>query len=435
MTKLTPRTVAAATPAKKGDLVIFDEETAGFGLKVTPLGTKVFFFQYWSPVDKAKRTRRRVTIGRLGETMRQANGATVAITPHTARVEAERLRGIVRDHRDPFLEREQAARAEETRLRTERAAVASQRAVRTIAEEQLVDLADRSPRTVREYRRLLDKHLLEVRTVDDVPLGDRPIAEVGKDDVHVVRRQRALAGRPVLANRVQQLGRSLLNYAERIGARPEGRANPFAGERWHAEEETREALTREEVQALQQALDAEDTGMRGGAVDAIRFLLYSGWRKGEALALRWDAIELETGMATLGRTKSGRSTRPLSRQALDVLAAIPRRGPHVFPSERLPGRPLAEIKRTWIRVRAAAGITKPMHSLRHTVASVALSEGVPIAAVGSILGHKNTATTARYAKMEHAAARAAADTVGAALGRTASTTDVLSFVRPKKARK
>ena len=455
MPKLSPRTIAAAH-ASETDRFIFDSELAGFALKITPFGRKSFIYQYWSPVERTKR--RKYNIGTLGDTLRRPDGATVALTAYTARAEAERLRGLVRDKRDPFLELQAAARDAETAIDAARVTAASERPVREIAADMIAELTAkleakdegqrRSPRTVAEYKRLLDKHILPL-------IGDRPIAKVGKSDAEAVRRQkykltvrkapakvgakpttvvveRVLSAQPVLWNRVQQLGRSLINYAERIEARPVGLANPFGGKRWHTEGETRETLTTDEITALHHALEQEDIGDRGGAVDAIRFLLFSGMRKSEALSLRWDAVDADTGIVRLKHTKTGLSVRPLSKEALRVLAGIPRNGPFVFASPNDQRKPRTEIKRVWLRVRKSAGITKPMHCLRHTMASVALSAGVPLAAVGAILGHKRHETTMRYAKFDPAIAKKHADVAGAALGRSAAPADVTDINSRRK---
>ena len=88
--------------------------------------------------------------------------------------------------------------------------------------------------------------------------------------------------------------------------------------------------------------------------------------------------------------------------------------------------PRREVKRVWLRVRAAAGITKPLHALRHSFATIALNEGQSLAVVGALLGHKNPATTLRYAKVEHQKRREAAAAMGPALSRIAAqTVDVL----------
>ena len=89
--KITKRTVDASK-ARKADSYLWDRELHGFGLKVTPAGSKVYLVQY--QLGGRKGRTRRVTIGRHGE-----------LTPTAARVEAKRLLGEVAIGRDPASER------------------------------------------------------------------------------------------------------------------------------------------------------------------------------------------------------------------------------------------------------------------------------------------------------------------------------------------
>ena len=91
--RITKRTVDAAK-ARKADSYLWDQELAGFGLKVTPAGRKVYLVQY--RLGGRKGRTRRVTIGQHGE-----------LTPTAARVEAKRLLGEIAAGRDPASERDQ----------------------------------------------------------------------------------------------------------------------------------------------------------------------------------------------------------------------------------------------------------------------------------------------------------------------------------------
>ena len=79
----------------QGDSYLWDKELHGFGLKVTPAGSKVYLVQY--RLGGRKGRTRRVTIGRHGE-----------ITPTFARAEAKRLLGEIAAGRDPAAERDKA---------------------------------------------------------------------------------------------------------------------------------------------------------------------------------------------------------------------------------------------------------------------------------------------------------------------------------------
>ena len=433
--KLSKQALDAAPAPDRGkiDYVLWDEELAGFGCKITAAGRRVFLFQYWSPVESGKK--RRMTFGELGGLYAAPNGTTVILTPHTARKLAEAFRGEVAAGRDPFLDRERDERAKLDRDAKEKAArlaaleadrrrALSQRTFGEVAEERCRAWRERttlpaasrrrlSLRTVRERERMLRAYILPV-------LSSRPIEAIGPEDAEAVRRAMGL-GRTVQANRVQQLCHVILNEIDRSG-----RPNPFAlgkGKQgqWFEEQETREPLTREELTRLFQALDADDDGTRGGSHDAIRLLALTGWRKGEVLSLRWDAVDLDSGDVLLAATKTGKSSRSLTPNARELLVNIPHRGPYVFPSPEDPQKPRQEVKRVWLRVRAAAGIAKPLHALRHSFATLALNEGVGLEMVGALLGHKNPATTLRYAKVEDQKRRAAAEAVGPALSRLSST--------------
>ncbi|MEX2182132.1 MAG: tyrosine-type recombinase/integrase [Gemmatimonadaceae bacterium] len=413
---LSASVIAAATPDTDRDRVIADVRIPGYQLKVTPAGRKILSLLYWSPVERSKR--RRYTIGEVGAPVTLPDGRTGTLTAHTGRQIAEARRGEVKARRDPFLEQQGAARDSEAKETLRRARDLAARPLAVVIEDYLADAESRnlSARTIREWRRLLSKHVLPV-------IGSAAVAQVGASHALLVRR--ALPrGRRVLANRVQQVCCAVLNFADDERA---GLPNPFAvgkrgRARWFKEEMTREPITRGELAALFKALDTAEDVDRGQSSDVIRLLALTGLRKGEALSLRWDAVDLSTGVITLAQSKTGRSERAFSPGAMKLLRTIPRRGPYVFPSPKYPSRPRTEIKRAWLRARAAAGIRKPLHALRHAVATIAISQGVPLAGVAALLGHVDTKTTERYAKFEQAKARKAAAVMGAAIARATAPT-------------
>ncbi|MCY3671886.1 MAG: tyrosine-type recombinase/integrase, partial [Alphaproteobacteria bacterium] len=72
--------------------------------------------------------------------------------------------------------------------------------------------------------------------------------------------------------------------------------------------------------------------------------------------------------------------------------------------------------RLWYRVRCEAGIEDVrLHDLRHTVASQAAMNGVPLPVVARMLGHGNVRMTMRYAHVGDREIEAAAESVGQAI--------------------
>ncbi len=93
--RITKRAVDAAKRGER-DAYLWDADLSGFGLKVTPAGSKVYLVQF--RLGGRKGRTRRVTIGRHGSPW----------TPDSARNEAKRLLGEVGAGRDPAEERTKA---------------------------------------------------------------------------------------------------------------------------------------------------------------------------------------------------------------------------------------------------------------------------------------------------------------------------------------
>ncbi|WP_243057816.1 tyrosine-type recombinase/integrase [Nocardioides sp. SR21] len=209
-----------------------------------------------------------------------------------------------------------------------------------------------------------------------------------------------------------------------------------------------EVLTPEQVRKLlAAALGAggpDDPDSRAHSL--IAFTVGTGVRKGEALALRWEDVNLDAGTihvrGTLSRrggalvrdepkTKKSRRHFEVSSDVVETLRAVKRRtarerlaaGPawedtgYVFVTEK--GTPVdpRNAHRDINRLAGLAGLPKiGMHTLRHTAATLMLSHGVPISTVSMMLGHASiTITVDTYGHLLPQAARQASDVLARAL--------------------
>jgi len=145
----------------------------------------------------------------------------------------------------------------------------------------------------------------------------------------------------------------------------------------------------------------------------IRFLMYTGCRRGEAFSLKWPDVDLDRGMITLVKPKGGRSvTLPVSDKVLTVLKSIERTDSSlVFPDKN-------GIRRkgisAWYSIKKMAGLPAEfrLHDLRHHFASSLVSSGVDIFTVSKLLTHRNITTSQRYAHLSDDAMRAATNKAG-----------------------
>ena len=89
----------------------------------------------------------------------------------------------------------------------------------------------------------------------------------------------------------------------------------------------------------------------------------------------------------------------------------------MFPSPLDPSRPRSYALSLWLRVRRLANIEDVrLHDLRHTHASHAVMNGVPVPVVSRMLGHSSVRMTLRYAHLGDREIEAAAERIGEAIG-------------------
>jgi integrase len=161
--------------------------------------------------------------------------------------------------------------------------------------------------------------------------------------------------------------------------------------------------------------DSRQVKVSPGAAAAIRLLLLTGARLREILHLRWEHVDLERGLLLLPDSKTGRKTIVLNAPALLILQGLSRTSRYVIPGED-PERPRSDLKRPWAAVSARAGLKGVrIHDLRHTHASFGAGSGLGLPILGKLLGHTQSATTARYAHLDADPLRRASDKIGGAI--------------------
>jgi integrase len=156
------------------------------------------------------------------------------------------------------------------------------------------------------------------------------------------------------------------------------------------------------------------------AAAALRLLTFTGCRLREILNFRWKHVDMEIGLLFLPDSKSGRKTVILSAPALAILNGLERTGPYVVPGDD-PAKPRPDLKRPWDAITKRAGLDGVrLHDLRHTYVSFGAGGGLALPIIGRLLGHTQTATTARYAHLDNDPLRRASESIA---GRIAAALD------------
>jgi integrase len=395
--RITKRVVDSTAPAAN-DRFLWDGELPGFGLKVTPRGAKTYVFQY----TKGRR-KRRYTIGSHGAPW----------TPDEARKEALRQKGRVAAGYDPADER---ARAREVPVFSD------------FAKRYMEDYAKlkKKPSSLYENERILEK-LLKPR------FGTQQLGHITRPDIarfHLDNR-----ATPFQANRAIALLSNMMNIAEKWGLRPDG-SNPCRHIEKFPERRRQRFLSEAEWNQLGIALaEAEKAGAEPiSAIAAIRMLAFTGCRVSEVLTLEWEHVDLERGCLRLPDSKTGAKLVPLSAPARQILDHSPRieGNPYAFPGRRK-GSPLVGLSHIWGRIREKAKLNDVrLHDLRHSYASVGAAGGLSLHIIGTILGHRQSSTTHRYAHLSEDPVRAAADRIAGSIQSAMKGTEakILRFGEP-----
>ena len=366
------RKIVEGLPASDREVVFWDRELSGFGIRMYPSGSKVYIVQ-----TRANGRSMRITIGRHG-----------MVSADQARREAAQLISTAKAGGNPVPSIRSNAKAPRSAAAPSLAEVAE----RYMSEH--VEVRCRSA-TVAKYRNLLDRYILP-------ELGNLCFESIGRERIAAL--QYKLHEIPTTANRTVTLLSQIHKAAEGWGIASEY-GNPCRFIRKYPERNRERFLSEEEFHRLGKALSEMEAEGRicPRAVAAYHLLMLTGCRRNEILTLRWEDVDLEAGELRLRNAKSGPRQVALSPSAVSILEklylASDRANPWVIASRRR-NKHLAGLNRGWLIVRERAGLPDVrIHDLRHSFASRALAMGESLPMIGSLLGHRELQTTARYAHL------------------------------------
>lgn len=393
--KLTQKVVSSAPP-REARYDVWDRDLSGFGLRVEVSGSKSFIIRYRADGGGRTAARRFMTLGRYG-----------TLTVDEARRRAKALLGSAANGDDP---------AGVLSARRKEITVAA--LVELYAKEGAGHLKERTRRYLlarlshHVVPLLGHKRITEVR-VQDIERFIRDVAagKTASDTKRGPRRRIVVRGGMGAAGKAVRDLSAVFSFAIR---REIIATNPCLPAKKPPNGQRHRFLETEEIQRFGQALnELEREGASAKGIAVCRLLALTGCRRDEIAGLEWTEVDFVRGRLVLNDSKTGRSIRPLSGAAIDLLAALPKTkgSPFVFPADS--GESYYQgIKGFWpklIKRAKLVGVTP--HTLRHTMGSIAASAGEGLPIVGALLGHANHRSTSIYAHLQDDPTRRAADRV------------------------
>ena len=220
--------------------------------------------------------------------------------------------------------------------------------------------------------------------------------------------------------------RDFFRYLHTSGILENNLAGDVPRPKIYVEESFPETWTPEEIRQLLSAINRRTAiGKRDYAMILLAVLL--GMRAGDICALNFKEIDWRKKVITYTQQKSGKiNTLPLLPLIGEAIIDYLKNGrldsdcDNVFIRHIHPYGAIASsstLSETIKRYMRQAGLTiksrKVAHSMRHTVASTLLRNGVPLMTISNIMGHDTPKTTIAYTKVDIPALRKCALSYGA----------------------
>jgi integrase len=404
--------VAALPKPQAGEVYFYDADVPQLACRVSAHGARTFYVY-----RKVNGSPRRIVLGQFDHSMPESrevprNAEPLDLLGNAARLNVGMARQLAR-----------AVLAELDAGRDPTAPIKAARSELTLAEAfKLYDerhLQARGKKSADDVRAQFARYLGEV-TAEKKPHGREPkkpqgaarwanrrIGSITTADVAKLHAELGRLGKRATANRVVEILSAI--YGRLIAWKLYAGPNPCAGVEPYPETKRDRFLRKGELPAFFKALDAEKNR---SVADFVRLCLFTGARRTNVLSMQWEHVELDGPAPTwrIPDTKSGQPVvLPLVEAAADVLR---KRKPKeatgfVFPAASASGH-MAPPKKQWAALLDRAGLADvTLHDLRRSLGSWAAMTNASLHIIGAALGHKDSKSTAIYARLQTDPVRAA----------------------------
>lgn len=336
----------------------------GFGLYVTPSGSKCFFLSR--------------TVG--GKTKRLALGHFPDLSVEAARKQADKLAGVVALGLDPIKQRKSKANA----------SITLQKAFDDYLKVRGRNL---SKNTISAYNTIIKLHLADWR--------NQMLSSISRDMV-ASRHEKLTRSSPSMSNKTMRVLRAIFHFANGQyedeagkGLFPDNPVDRITHTRsWNKETRRQNIIKPAHLPAWYQAvLGLSDSLFAETVRDYLLFILFTGLRRREASHLTWERVDLKAKTVLINNTKNHQNIElPLSSELEGIIQR--RRGlddVYVF-AGRNKRTPLVEPKKRIAEVRKHSGVDFTLHDLRRTFITIAESLDLSTYTIKALVNHKTSQT-------------------------------------------
>ena len=378
--RISKASVDAAMPVSSGDVILWDDRIAGFGLKITPAGLKVYIYRYRvaKPGQAAQTAPRKYTIGRHGD-----------LTPDQARKRAQELAAMVAQSVDPRQQDLDAMAAREAivTLVEEQARVERDLAFSRIAKlwlEHYQNDMERRASSVAMATLVVNRYLMPA-------LGDMPMPQIGRSQLQPVIDS--------IPSHKRGIRRAVFAYSSVLWGwairRGHIDANPIlAMEKPPAPAARERVLTDNELMQVHQAAET----LHPIWTAFFKLLVLTGQRRSEVAGIMWEELDRATATWTIpaSRAKNAKAhlvpLAPASVWLLDAQAGgaeWPQRGFILTTTGRTPVSGISKAKAALDTAMSHEGRVAPwrLHDIRRTVATGLQRLGVRFEVTEAVLNH------------------------------------------------
>lgn len=247
-------------------------------------------------------------------------------------------------------------------------------------------------KTVEDYQRLWKQYLIKT-------IGNKRLCDITGQMIKDMHKKLSIRA-PYSANRMLCLVKALFNFA--IREELYDKANPALVVRKNKEEHRTRYLTTDELQHFFKGIkNIPEASTR----DALLIMIFTGVRKSNVLAMRWEDLDLVSKVWKIPQTKTAKNvTVPLADSVTEILTErrqANQGSPWVFHSNQSKCGHLINIDRAWRSFVRKNGFTNlRVHDLRHTMGTYLAANGASATTIQRALTHKSFQSTQVYVNLD-----------------------------------